>query len=113
MEIIAELERHKRQHFNVKLVVALEKTTELISGNAGTARDRVERLNAYIDQGGEAIGFIAWTLEDETGAHWSAAVWLMQEYEQESWAKEHLVSLLATFQDILEKKRIIAPSPKN
>lgn len=87
VELIAELERESQNFDAVGIAVGFEKNASLIFADAA---DRLEKLNAALTAGGQAIGLIGVTWKGKTLTVFSR---LFREYEGEEWAGKFLADL--------------------
>ena len=93
MELIKELQQEQEsgRFLFVALAVGFEKSTTFVSANDPNP---LEKLNGFIQHGGEPIGFLGLT---RTGRQGTVQTRLLEEYAGQDWATQYLKTLAVNF----------------
>src|SRR5690242_14420185 len=93
LDLIHELrqEQESGRFVVVALAVGFENSTSFVSAKDPNP---LEKLNAFVEQGGEPIGFLALT---RSGREGTVETRLLDEYLGQEWAAQYLTALAANF----------------
>jgi hypothetical protein len=99
-DLIDELRECARKASQTALVVGFEAHTEFVWNDDDKP---LEKLNDLVEQGGEPVGMIGFTLEKGKGKF---HVRPLAEYAGEDWVKDYLLALVSQFRALLPKKGV-------
>ena len=93
-DLIDELEAEAPKFTRVALVVGFERTTEFVWWAPPDDGDPLQKLNALIEEGGECVGLIGFTLGGRHGQVYARA---LADYGGGEWVGKYLASLTERF----------------